>query len=302
MSVLQPWSRAEPPARGDSVTAHADDFQKVSGSGYSWLVLCSGFIVAFAVSASLLIGGYFAFRNPGVTVQPPVTAGRNELFPNAFSIKRDGSALVVEHKPALNPSANDFILFVWFNLDKEIKVDQRAEFLRKYEVQDGVESTGYGVAFVGGADGVRPNVYWRVKRGKPRWYPFASTRIERGEWYLLAITLRSRRYLGAHIAHVGSDANVELLGGYDLGTEFLPEGSAPLIVGAIGGGGFEGRVGAFGVLRNVDIASDSHKLIKQLARSPSSGPEALEPSQVVLWADPLKDVGPSGLRVEMRKP
>lgn len=296
----QQSSRSESTGGGAVIRHQTEPFESSPRGGSSLMGLVLGFIVAFLLSSSIVIGGYFAFREPASSSRSSVEAARKDLFPRAFSLRPDGPQLMVEHNTAMNPVGDDFMLFVWFSLNGDLKGDQRTDILGKYTVQDGVESTGYGLSLVGGADGVRPNVYWRGKRGKPRWYQFASTQIKPDEWYLLVVTLHSKRYLGAHIARMGSGATPELLGGYDIGGELLPEGGAPLVVGAGGSRSIDGKIGAFGILRDVDVANDAQKFIKRLARSPWLGPDALESSQVVLWADPLTDIGPLKLNVEIR--
>jgi hypothetical protein len=188
------------------------------------------------------------------------------------------------------------MLFVWFKLKSSIDMEERSAFLGKYD-QRGGEPEGYALALVGGADGVRPHVYWQNSSGRGRWFAFASTTIEPGKWYVMGVTFRAQRYLGVHIAPYGPEAKPEVLGGYDLDGAIVPASKANLSIGAFKRSKFRGHVGPFGVFREIDIAKDTTRILKGIARNPSFDSEPVDVSQIALWADPSVDRGPLHLPI-----
>ena len=123
--------------------------------------------------------------------------------------------------------------------------------------------------------------------------------IKNGEWYLLAVTVRAKRFLGVHIAPMGKNSEAEVLGGYDLGGDVIPIGNAPLVVGVPGTSALSGLVGSFGVLRDIDVAKNASKILKRMARQPMSGPEIVDSASVILWANPVRDLGPLNLPIHV---
>jgi hypothetical protein len=217
-------------------------------------------------------------------------------FADAVAVTRSGTVLTVAHHPLLNPTDSDFLLFVWFKLKSSPDVEERSAFLGKYDPREG-NPEGYALALVGGADGIRPHVYWQNSAGKGRWFAFASTTIEPGRWYVMGVTFRAQRYLGVHIAPYGPEANAEVLGGYDLDGTIVPASNANLSIGAFKKSKFRGHVGPFGIFRDIDIAKDATRILKRIARDPSFEAEPVEESQIALWADPGVDRGPLHLPI-----
>lgn len=217
-------------------------------------------------------------------------------FGDAVAITRSGPALSVAHHALLNPTEKDFMLFAWFKLRTEIDPKERSAFLGKYDSRDD-NPDGYALALVGGTDGVRPHVYWQNSSGKGRWFAFASTRIEPGQWYLMGVTFRAQRYLGVHIAQHGPDAKPEVLGGYDLDGGIIPSSQAKLSIGAFKKSRFRGHIGPFGVFQDIDVTKDAARIMKKIARDPSFESEAVDASQIALWADPMVDRGPLHLSI-----
>jgi hypothetical protein len=261
------------------------------------LFLVLGFFIAFGVSwlAVVAVGFSLKASDPAhVRVEP----SSEDAFAQAVPVTGVGTVVRIENSPSLNPSAGDFLLFAWFKLKNPLKDEDRAPFLGKFD-PNSKSSTGYALALVGGADGVRPHVFWRNEAGNGRWYAFASTQIRPDQWYLFAVTFRAQRYLGVHLATFDREANPEVLGGYDLEGQVIPASPAPLQVGAAGSSMFRGRVGPFGILQGVDVARDSGKIIKEIARNPEAIPELVDPSQIALWASPRHDLGPAHVEISV---
>lgn len=268
-----------------------------------FLHLVLGFFGAFALSWLFVVALVLSFKSNPTRQAASVGTLDGELFSHAVHITKAGPVLSVTHHQLLNPGAfdggqsgDDFLLFVWFNLKSSVDVKERATFLGKYNSEE-MNPEGYAVALVGGPEGVRPTVYWQNKTGRGRWYTFASTVVEPGRWYLLGVTFRAQRYLGVHIAPHDGKARVEVLGGYDLGGEIIPQSSADLEVGAFKKSKFRGAIGPFGVLRGVDILEETPKLLQSFARDPASAQDGMDQAKIVLWADPLVDRGPRSIKV-----
>ncbi len=254
------------------------------------IYLVGAFIAAFGVSWLAVVAVFFSFKSPqsNTTVASPRT---DSAFADAVAITQSGNVLTVAHHPLLNPTESDFMLFVWFKLKSSLDLKERSAFLGKYDPRE-QNPEGYALALVGGADGVRPHIYWQNSAGSGRWFAFASTTIEPGKWYVMGVTFRAQRYLGVHIAPYGPEASTEVLGGYDLDGAIIPASAANLSIGQFKRSKFRGHVGPFGIFRDIDISKDAPRILKRIARSPSFDSVPVEESQIVLWADPTVDRGP----------
>ena len=259
-------------------------------------VLVGAFVGAFLIAWLAVVAVFFSFKKDSASRLALLPPGKDGAFADAVAITRSGTVLSVAHHDMLNPSGSDFMLFVWIKLRSEINPEERSTFLGKYDPKrDNPE--GYALALIGGADGVRPHVYWQYASGKGRWFAFASTHIIPDKWYLMAVTFRAGRYLGVHMAPQHSEANPEVLGGYDLDGEVVPASSSPLAIGAFKRSRFRGHIGPFGVFQNIDIAKDGATILKQIARDPSFAAEPVEDRQLALWASPIEDLGPLHLTI-----
>ncbi len=259
------------------------------------IYLVGAFVAAFAVSWLAVIAVFFSFKSQTASTSV-ASPGGNSAFVDAVAIAHPGMVLTVAHHPLLNPSESDFMLFVWFKLKAGLDLQERSAFLGKFD-QRAVNPEGYSLALVGGADGVRPHVYWQNSAGSGRWFAFASTTIEPGRWYVMGVTFRAQRYLGVHIAPYGPEASPAVLGGYDLDGAIVPASSANLSVGQFKKSKFKGHVGPFGVFRGIDISKDAARILKRIARNPSFEADPVEESQIALWADPTVDRGPLHLPI-----
>lgn len=261
------------------------------------IVLFGAFAGAFLVAWLVVLAVFFSLRggeSRSAVVSKPASF---DVFSDAVTISRSGTVLTVAHHPSLNPSDSDFMMFVWFKLGSELPPEEPSTFLAKYDPKR-PNSEGYAIALIGGADGVRPYLYWRDDRVRGRWYAFASTHIARDTWYVLGVTFRARRYLGVHIAPFGPDASPEVLGGYDLDGMVVPASSANISIGAVRKSKFRGQVGPFGIFNAIDVSKDASSIMKKLARDPSFANAPVEESQIALWASPTEDLGPLRLEIQ----
>lgn len=260
------------------------------------VALVGAFLGAFCIAWLAVVAVFLSFKGDGESKVALVSQEKNDAFADAVAVTRSGTVLSVAHNDKLNPSESDFMLFVWLKLRAEIDPEERSTFLGKYDVKrDNPE--GYALALIGGADGVRPHVYWQNASGKGRWFAFASTHITPEKWYLMAITFRAGRYLGVHIAPYGPEASPEVLGGYDLDGSVIPASTANLNIGAFKRSQFRGNVGPFGVLQGIDIAKDATSILKRMARNPSFASEPVDENKIALWASPIEDLGPHHLPI-----
>lgn len=260
------------------------------------VALVGAFVGAFVLAWLAVVAVFLSLKRDGpsnVAVVPPAKDG---AFADAVAVTRSGTVLSVAHHPLLNPSQSDFMLFVWFKLRSEMDPEERSTFLGKYDPKR-ENPEGYALALIGGADGVRPHVYWQNGTGKGRWFAFASTHIIPERWYVMAVTFRAGRYLGVHIAPQGPEASPEVLGGYDLDGEVIPASTASLSIGAFKRSQFRGQVGPFGVFQDIDISKDASSILKRIARDPSFASEPVEERQIALWASPVEDLGPLHLTI-----
>ena len=261
------------------------------------IVLFGAFVGAFAIAWLAVLAVYFSFVSQDNQSVGVATGARDDVFSDAVSITRSGTALSVAHHGLLNPTDSDFMLFVWFKLKSEIDPEERSTFLGKYDPKE-ENPEGYAIALIGGAEGVRPYLYWQNASGRGRWFAFASTHIVPNTWYVMAVTFRAQRYLGVHIAPYGQESNPEVLGGYDLDGAIIPASSAKLSIGAFKRSQFRGQVGPFGIFHNIDLSKDASRIMKRLARDPSFANAPVDDNQIALWASPTEDVGPLHLEVK----
>ncbi len=260
------------------------------------VVLVGAFVGAFLLAWLAVVAVFLSFKRGESSNVAVVPSAKDGVFADAVSVTRSGTVLSVAHHTLLNPSTSDFMLFVWFKLRSEMAPEERSTFLGKYDPKR-ENPEGYALALIGGADGVRPHVYWQNRPGKGRWFAFASTHIIPDRWYLMAVTFRAGRYLGVHIAPQDPEASPEVLGGYDLDGEVIPASSANLSIGAFKRSQFRGEVGPFGIFQDIDISKDASTILKRIARDPSYASEPVEERQVALWASPIEDLGPLHLTI-----
>lgn len=261
------------------------------------------FIVAFGLSYGLVVTcGALLVSTQGTVAVDSEDGARDSVVPEALVVSHGGTALRVSHHSALNPTGDgDFLFYVWFKLRKPLVDGDRAVFVAKYDPESKVRP-GYSVALVGGPDGVRPTVYWQNQEGHGRWYPFASTQLRAKEWYLLGVSFRDKRFLGVHLMAHDGGKKAEVLGGYDLEPQVIPDTQADLVVGAFGASKFRGRVGPFGIIRREGMTKDVATFIVQMSKAAGSLPSSVSTSEAVLVASPKEDSGAFKLSIQPSSP
>jgi hypothetical protein len=90
----------------------------------------------------------------------------------------------------------------------------------------------------------------------------------------------------------------EVLGGYDLEPQVIPDTPADLVVGAFGASKFRGRIGPFGVIRREGMTKDVANFIVQMSKNAGSLPSAVSRSEAVLVASPKEDSGAFKLSIQ----
>jgi hypothetical protein len=154
---------------------------------------------------------------------------------------------------------------------------------------------GYAVSLEGAPDGVRPRVYLSTGKEPGTWYSFASTLINRKEWYLLVVSLSQSTFVSSYIGRAGSSDQPDLLGGHRIKGAKLPYSKADLVVGAYGSSRFRGQVGPFGVVAKEGLSKKIKDYIVAMQADPAKVPGALSKSAVLLWASPRVDHGLKGV-------
>lgn len=267
------------------------------------VALALWFVVAFAISYGLVLAcGALLVGKQSTVAFDSEDGARDSVVPDALVVSHGGTALRVSHHPALNPTGDgDFLLYVWFKLRKPLVDGDRAVFIAKYDPESKIRP-GYSVALVGGPDGVRPNVYWQNEEGHGRWYPFASAQLRAKEWYLLGVSFREKRFLGVHLMPHDGGKKAEVLGGYDLEPQVIPDTQADLVVGAFGASKFRGRIGPFGIIRREGMTKDVASFVVQMSKVAGSLPAAVSRSEAVLVASPKEDNGAFKLSIQTSSP
>jgi hypothetical protein len=272
--------------RSSASGSHSNSFKRK-------VALAIWFAVAFGLSYLLVVAcGSLLVRKESSLALESDDGGRDTVVQDALVVANGGTALRVAHHSALNPSGkDDFLFYIWFKLRKPLVDGERAVFVAKFDPDSKIRP-GYSMSLVGGPDGVRPHIYWQSEQGQGRWYPFASTQLRAKEWYVLAVSFREERYLGVHLMMHNGGKKPEVLGGYDLEQQVIPENQADLLVGAFGVSKFRGRIGPFGVIRRPGMTKDVATFVAEMSKEPGILPSEISSSDAVLAASPKQDSGP----------
>ncbi len=261
------------------------------------LIAVVGFVGSFLAAYFLFITvGSFLGPERGSFSQGVAPEG-DDVFTDALIVKGPSNAVRVSDAPGLTPSgADDFIFFVWFKLRDPLEKEERVYLMGKY-APDSRERLGYGLALVGGIDGVRPQVYWQGDAGPGNWHTFAAAKLKPQQWYLLAISFREKRFLGVHLATLGNESAPAVLGGFSVEGTGVPKTDADLVVGTFGSNYFQGRIGPFGIIQSKHFSDDVSGFVRAMADDPTSLPSTARAEDVALWASPRKDRGPNAFPI-----
>lgn len=244
------------------------------------------FLVFFSIPVILA----FKFSSWSTPAKVYIDDETEEIFPSSFIVAGPGSTLRVEDSKRLHVTASsDYLMFYWIKLRKPLEIGERAVFVGKYDPRSSTRP-GYSIGLTRDIDGVRPIVYWQGVEGGGRWFTFSAAEVVPRNWYLLALSFRSGRYLGVHLAEYGSNNPVQLLGGYDLEREVLPDNDADLIVGAFADSRFRGRLGPFGQLAVDKLSDKLLPLLDDIRQEPRKIPGRLDGESIKLWYDGAKDI------------
>ncbi|MCO6430010.1 MAG: hypothetical protein J5J00_04055 [Deltaproteobacteria bacterium] len=246
--------------------------------------LCLGalFTLSFALPMvfALKMGGlmYAAQHYDG---EDPETT----LFPDATKIGGNNHYLSIPDSELLDPAeGKDFLLVLWVRLRKLPSEGERMLLLSKFDGES-KSRRGYALALSREGEIIRPEVYWRDKKGDGTWFTFSDLPLSTKTWTMFAITFRQKRYLGLHSASIVQHIkpSLKLLGGYEIDRGVVPSSDSPLQIGAFNRGKFRGHVGVVGVLNKPDLSRDLEEILKNLTAVPTVWPPQFDESEVALW-------------------
>lgn len=266
-------------------------------------IFVAGLVVAFICSFAvplLLVGKLSGLFSEEWAERLGVKS--DETFPKALSVNGANSTLQIEAHPELNPPADkDFLLIGWFKLNRLPADGQMVLLLSKVENYSRVKR-GYAVGLQGAGDSVRPAVYWQSSGGEGGWQMFSDVKLKPKQWFMLALSFYSGRYLGVHVIDYADPKNFRIVsgGGYDLQQVPLPRSSGGLELGGFIAQEIRGKLGPFGVftLRNLD--QDLKQLLHKFAEQPLQLPGRFDQANVLLWSvDGRKDLGKFSLKLRV---
>ena len=241
--------------------------------------LISVFVLSFLVPVFVAahFGGVLPFSKSA-------ESGTDQLFPDAVAVSGAEYRIQISSGPDLEPRADtDFLAVSWFKFRKFPARGERMLLLSKSEPGHKLQS-GYALALVGDAEGLRPLVFLGDPAGG-QWYRFTEVSLVSQQWVMFALTVREGRYLGLHMATVlePGKSDIRLLGGYDI--ETLPNltNQHPVAVAPQGMTRFSGSLGPVGIFQKKALGEELRALLKGLSRTPEDSPELFARKEVSLW-------------------
>ncbi|MGI6525091.1 MAG: hypothetical protein ACOX2O_07375 [Bdellovibrionota bacterium] len=205
-------------------------------------------------------------------------------FKSARRIPGNVGRLKIVNSADLNPvKGEDFLIVGWFKLNKLPLDGERMILLNKYD-RGKSDIPGYALAIERQGSDIIPFVYVNELSRKGRWYRFSEAKIIQHVWFMMALTFQDNRFIGLHSAslHVLPSDRIQLLGGYDLKREVIPESSADLFLGGQGKFAFRGFIGPFGIFSGSDLVDDYLRVYAKFVKNPDRIPKELK-SAVKFW-------------------
>ena len=263
------------------------------------------FLISFLLPV-LILFAYLQWRGSGGAAVTPTTSlssdGKqpvDEIFPEAFPVVRAESLIEIPNSELLHPQENsDFMIVLAINLRRLPRAGSRMIVASKFSSYSPAKE-GYAIAFSRFRSTIRPEVYWKNKSGKGKWYTFSEIAVTPGEWVTLAVTHYDNQFLGVHSSMLidrERNIGIKLAGGYDFGEPIIPRNEEPLVIGAVERNKFRGKVGALGLIRGVDL----EKRVEETLQSVHERLEAGNPQEDdSLWIFDLNRFATDG-RVEKK--
>lgn len=229
--------------------------------------------------------------------KPPVTVLETTLS-SPLLVSGRGSFLKVAKAEDLAPRpGQDFLTVAWFNFQDLPLQGEKMFILSRFDYGSPGESrSGYAIALSRSFETMRPEVYWSDgSRKQNGWYTFSEVKFLPGEWFLLALSFYSDRYLGVFVGGYDSSGRIKLqsAGGYEINPPILPSGSYPLKVGSVKTGLFTGSLGPVGIFSKPGLSTDLKSTLKDFLREPTSLPDIFDDENILFWSpDGKRDLSP----------
>lgn len=268
---------------------------------YRRVLLGASFIGSFLVAYIIVLGlGSLLPKYTAAVTSAPKERAERDPFAEAVPVTSAGWAVRVPHQEELNPHIDKSFLFtVWLKLSQPLVDGKRVVVVAKFGGRT-PQRPGYALALNSGPDGVRPQVYWQDESGRGRWLTFASVNFSPEQWMVLGLSFRDGRYVGLHSRPLLESGRVEVLGGYDLQGVLAPRTKSDLLLGSFSANPFIGAIGPVGVFQGAELSANVPKILTDMAADPTSVPDEIDSSDVVLWSSPKVDSGPRKLSVTLR--
>lgn len=236
-----------------------------------WAVLIALFLGSFAVPIA------FSSKFLGRYTELHETSGPLREIPIVVDVQTSTTGLQISSSNSIQPLVNqDYLLVAWFRLSQLPLEGRPISLISKFSRTRG----GYVVAIKRKGSTIRPVVFYG-NSAKGHWHEFVGSDIIAGDWFMLALSIHSQRYLGLHIGfpNVSDRPLIKLLGGYDLG---LLAGNAQALQIGLGRSGFRGQVGPLEIFSQKKLGKHLQAVLSDLVTRPLSLPADVNSSSVQL--------------------
>lgn len=270
------------------------------------ILLGALFLLAFSVPvcAAIYYSDTWGGTKPQLQESGVEEDARDELFPDAISVRHSGSRLKIGHQPFLQPDGkSDLLIIAWlkpFELPSgDSKIIVAAKFDGKAKARP-----GYALALQRISDKIRPAVYWRNPEGQGGWYTFSEVEILPRSWFMFALSFYDQHKLGLHIIHPKLSGGFEarLAGGYEFEQPIYPLNDKPLEIGAIDDTNYRGKVGPIGIFSMKGLRDRLAEILDGFSQAKSSIPSAIKHEEVSFFTpDDQIDMGVNKVTIEAIK-
>ena len=249
------------------------------------------FSVAFALP--LLLVGYLQSGKRTSAVSYLQT-----LEQHSRRIDASGPRIVFSGSGALNPPADkDLLIFSTWKMGSLPAPGERTVLLSKAKVGPGPrDDQGFALGLINDQGSLRFMLSWPGPEGA-RWMRFGEVSVKRDEWFMIALSVRKQRSVGAFLVTLDGlrdKPRVQTLGGFSVdGSEGYSD--EPLSIAPRGAGRFLTRLGPSGVLRASDVGGREVEILREIAKAPTIPPDGVRPNQVaLLWTGGDRAFGSDG--------
>lgn len=206
--------------------------------------------------------------------------------------------IVFSGSGALNPPADkDLLIFSTWKMGLLPAPGERTVLLSKAKVGPGPrDDQGFALGLINDQGSLRFMLSWPGPEGA-RWMRFGEVSVKRDEWFMIALSVRRQRSVGAFLVTLDGlrdKPRVQTLGGFSVdGSEGYSD--EPLSIAPRGTGRFLTRLGPSGVLRAGDLGGREVEILREIAKAPTIPPDGVRPNQVaLLWTGGDRAFGSDG--------